>query len=525
MKIQANLGGQDRVIELPDGSTPDQIDEVLSHASQQFSAPQQSQVIDNNQKGFGERLGEAYQKNLGEMQGIADQAASGDISKLEASGRMGLKYAQIAPQAVSEGAVSAFRALPDAIKQPIPPLAILKKGAENVYTAVADSPVGDVARSAVNSYKGFEKEHPVAAGRIGSVVDAGNLLASLLPIEGTSALSAAGEAADPLIKGSGKALTASGDALYKSGQAAFDAKRASFIQDLISPKLTPTVRADQFSRSTEKGLLRKATVEPSPQDAEIISTISNLPVSKGKSMLANYNIISQANEKEANGLILKLKSNDVPVGLDDVQLSIDNAFNKLKQNPYVTGNGELAANKVVDVMNKAILDNADQNGIIKTSNLLQARKDFDRMIKDQKGGKIFDPSLDSPASIAIQGMRQSINDLIESKVQNLGFKDSLRKQSNLYRAMENIETKGGYQPKNAISRFAQKASNIIPVKNTIAKGALALGATGALATAPALTAGVLGGYGAYRVASSPLLRKGIGTTLSKSGKGLQRLAP
>ncbi|MBU3655648.1 MAG: slipin family protein [Alphaproteobacteria bacterium] len=42
MRIQAQLGGQNRIIELPDGSTPEQIDEVLNHASSQFggNAPQ-----------------------------------------------------------------------------------------------------------------------------------------------------------------------------------------------------------------------------------------------------------------------------------------------------------------------------------------------------------------------------------------------------------------------------------------------------------------------------------------------------
>lgn len=144
---------------------------------------------ETGQKGFAARLKDDYARRIGQMEGIADQAAAGDISKLEASARMGLKYAQLAPDVASEALVSGFRALPDAIEQPI------REGAKNVYTAVADSPVGAAIGSAVNSYKDFEKEHPVAAGRIASVVDAGNLLAAFAPIKGKSAISTAGDAA------------------------------------------------------------------------------------------------------------------------------------------------------------------------------------------------------------------------------------------------------------------------------------------------------------------------------------------
>lgn len=150
-----------------------------------YSVEELKQIANSpEQKDFSSRLSDDYQRRIGQMGGVADQYAQGQISGLEANARMGLQYAQILPDAANEALVSGFRALPDAIESPI------RKGASNVINAVADSPVGDVIRSASASYKGFEQKHPVAAGRIESALDVGNLAAPFVPINGKSAIAA-----------------------------------------------------------------------------------------------------------------------------------------------------------------------------------------------------------------------------------------------------------------------------------------------------------------------------------------------
>jgi hypothetical protein len=139
---------------------------------------------DNGASGFTSRVSNDYKRRTGQMSEIADQYAKGDISGLEANARMGLKYAQILPDTVTEGLVSGFGALPDAIEQPI------RKGASDVAGYIADSAVGDVARNYAGAYKGFEQNHPVAAGRINSILDVGNLAAPFVPIKGKSAIAA-----------------------------------------------------------------------------------------------------------------------------------------------------------------------------------------------------------------------------------------------------------------------------------------------------------------------------------------------
>lgn len=159
--------------------------------------------------GFLDRVGADVKRRKGQMDTIADQYVGGDISSLEANTRMGLKYAQLLPDVVGQGLVSGFRSLPDIIEQPI------RKGAGNVYSAIADSPVGDIASSAINKYQDFAKEHPVAAGRLSSVADVGNLAAAFIPVKGTSAAAATGDALSGTAKVTGSALKKAGSAAVK----------------------------------------------------------------------------------------------------------------------------------------------------------------------------------------------------------------------------------------------------------------------------------------------------------------------
>ncbi len=391
-----------------------------------------------------------------------------------------------------------------------------EKPAQGIANAIdsAVPQIGDTllkAKDAVSdvgaNIKDLESYNPNLEKDLGAFGQNAQLAANLAPLK-------------PAAEAVGAGLGQTGKIISGAGEAQSMARKANFVQDLVTPKITPSVAADQFSRSTEQGLLRSRVVEPTAQEQGIIDTVSQLPVSKNKSMLANYNTIAEANTKEATDLIAKLKANDVPIGLDDAQNMINNSMKELKANPYVTGNGEQAALKVVNVMNKAILDNTAEDGTLTASGLLQARKDFDAMIKAQKGGKMFDPVLDSPTSIAVQNMRQGVNNLIESKMPDAGFKESLRKQSNLYRAMDNIETKGGLEPSNMVKRAIDKTADMIPGKHLLTKGAvLATGATGA-AMAPIAAGASLAGYTGYKALTSPITKKIIGGTLQGAGKVL-----
>lgn len=174
-------------------------EELMKIAGVTSSAPA-PQPSDN----FFSRVGADYAKRKNQMQGIADQYVAGDISGLEADTRMGLKYAQILPDVVGEGLVSGFRALPDAVETPI------RQGASDVYSYLADSLPGRTIGAAVDlaratpEIRDFAQNHPVAAGRLSSVVDVGNLAAGFVPVKGASAVAAGGNAVAVPAKIAGK---------------------------------------------------------------------------------------------------------------------------------------------------------------------------------------------------------------------------------------------------------------------------------------------------------------------------------
>jgi len=184
------------IIEFPAGMADADIAKVMA---ENYPAPKVAEKprIEQN---FLERVSGDAKKRTGQMEKIAERYVGGDRSALEAYSQMALKQAQLATDVGTEVLTSGFRALPNAIENPI------RQGASNVYSVVANSPVGDVAGSAIKKYGDFAEKHPRAAGNIEAVADAGNLLAGFIPIKGTSAIDAAADTTTALAKQAGNVI-------------------------------------------------------------------------------------------------------------------------------------------------------------------------------------------------------------------------------------------------------------------------------------------------------------------------------
>jgi hypothetical protein len=321
----------------------------------------------------------------------------------------------------------------------------------------------------------------------------------------------------------GKASEVVGGALEKSGKASLAAKKKAFIADLITPKDTPTVRGQQFVKGKEKGILRQLEVEP---DKAVVDAISDLPIKKSNSLKGNYTIIENAKNAEAEALIKKLRKGErlSRVGgkaatgniSDDV---IINSFAKVREelakNPYVVGDGAKAAENVVnsalDIVTKAPRT---------PTGLLEARKQLDRLIESQRGSKMFNPALEAPITNAVQQVRQSINQMVADAVPDAQVKASLAKQSAMYRALDNIETKGAFEKTNRLARAGDKISKAVTLKGAIG-GTLALGGAGmAGLVTPALLPMAAAGGGLFLASKIPA-RQLIGASLKEAGKTLQ----
>lgn len=386
---------------------------------------------------------------------------------------------------------------------------VMNLATKPMEAAVASKPVQKAAQYVGEKYGDFKEINPRAARNIESAVD----IASLIPA-GKVTKAAAGEVVGP-------ALSSTGDMLKNSGQAAFNAKRTDFLVDLIRPKPTPTVRADQFARSFEKGgLLRQTVTPPDASELAVAETLFKLPVKKSNSLRGNADIIRAANSKEAQALIAKLKANDVVINDDVILNTFSNVRAELAKNPYVVGDGAKAADNVLN----SALDIVSKNPRT-ASGLLESRKQLDRLIESQRGSKMFDPALESPISNAVQLVRQSINQMVADAVPDAQVKASLARQSNMYRALDNITTKGAFEKPTRIGRAADTVNKAVTLKNA-ALGTAALGGAGlaGLLSPALLPIGVagLGLYGAQKALRAPGLRTALGKTLSTTGKVLEK---
>ena len=155
---------------------------------------------------------EAYQNRTNQMQDLANQATSGQISQPEAIVRGALKVPQLLVSDLPvELAKGAFRAIPDFIENPI------RRNVSDAASRLADIPaydmagnktnMGDLAGSIPQAISNFQQSNPIAAGRIGSALDVVNIAAPFAPIgKGQSTASAIGSAVDPVLKKAGSAI-------------------------------------------------------------------------------------------------------------------------------------------------------------------------------------------------------------------------------------------------------------------------------------------------------------------------------
>lgn len=459
------------------------------------------------------RVGTDLSKRWAEGQDAASQYNEGKITAPEMLLRStGKVVGGSVSDVLGEGVKSAISETPDFIKKPI----------SGAISSIANTDIGkagmQAAKRGADAYKKFATENPRAAADLESAGDIAGILAGAKP--GAKVLTESANLAGEGAAVTGKAMQKAGSAVSKAGEEQAAKQKASFVRDLVSPKQTASVKEAQVGRTTERGLLNKSVVEPTPLEKQVAEEVSKLPVSKSNSMQKNYNIIQKANKEEAESLQKLLKAKDVPVEFSDVQGMISKTMADLSKNPYLASEGKEATLRVIQGMNKAILDNAVKDGKITASNLLQARKDFDTWAKSQRP-KVFNPASDSAVSTAVGEVRQALNDLIEAKVPDAQFKASLKKQSNLYRAMDNLEKKIPGEAKNAGSRLVQKAENMVPLKNNIAKGAALVGIPLPALSHPAIAAGLLGAYGAGHVLASPTAKKAVGGVLQGAGKFLE----
>lgn len=368
-------------------------------------------------------------------------------------------------------------------------------------------------------YDQMAKKYPEETKTIESIGD----IASFLPFgeaeKGGQVLLKTGEKA-------GSFAEKAGNAVVKTGEKAATAQRTKFITDLVMPAKTPEEIA---KNSTVHGMFATSTPNVDKRTVEVANEVSKLPeVTNKKTIQQNLNAVREANSTEARNLKDFVAKHDVPVTKEEVDTALNDLAQKLENEPvYKAVTGSTAGN--ASNMMQSFLGFFDKQE--KTaSGLLQARKDFDNYIQSQKGHLPFDPKLESALSIPLREIRQTINGIVAEKIPDAHVLQSLRKQSNLFKAVDDMAPKAAAEGRNLIQRVANKVMNLIPNKTEGKKiiaelgigglGVAAVGAKPAAALAGAGTAAYLGG----KALTSPDTRIAVGKLIRLAGHATRTAA-
>lgn len=484
----------------PQGSDPTKIVEALASKGYKLEG-YNDQPVPKPEPNYLERVAQNYQ-NLGDRvissigQGAEDytkKSQSGDV--LGATGAL-LKTGLRTAGAVAEGAFT-----------PIVEAPIVKQALDFVGQKIGDTEIGKKLSDII-------QKNPEKAQDVMDIVN-------ILTLGGGAAVE------KPVLEGIATGLKTTGKTLEKGGLKAIETQKSSFIRGLVRPEQTKLVRESQVARTTEKGagVFKRSEVAPTTQELKMEQAVSTIPeVSSKNTFQQNFNFIKDANQKEALNLENALKQNDFVFPKKELKSKLNEVKQNLADNPSLVGDNEKIAQKLLTKFN-SMLDATQAKG----SSLLQLRKDFDSWVQSQKGTKIYDPNTENAFSIVNRELRQGINNFIDTKATNIDIKESLSKQSALYRAMKNIEPKAAIEADTAVGRVFQNMANAVGIKNKIVQQVAAIvgiGGLGAAATfAPAAAVGGGLAFLAYKggqLVLKPGLRIALGKLLETAGNALSK---
>lgn len=495
---------------IPAGTTKAQIKERLLSQGYDFGEEDgvEAHPEESTPDDFLTRLSSDISKRAKMAGDIQESHDTGEITKAEEIVQLaGKSGAGLVLDAGGEVFTSALRGLsnitPDAIEDPI------KRGAKGALSKLARSRVGqlggDVVGAVTNAYGGFKEEHPRAATNVEALT---NLALVAAPVKAK----APSKASPTVLRKISSKLDSSAEAQQRK-------IIHKFAEDLVLPKQTAKQKALQATRTTEKGLLGKRVVDLDPEQVRMAETLSTLPLNPKKSVQHNLNIVHRSAIDEADALKAALKTNEVVFPRKELLSRLKEAKEGLTEDLILNGNTAKQADIIVNNFEK-ILKNHPSTG----SGLLAARKEFDGWLKSKKA-KVFTGNSEGAFEIGSRRIRNLANDFLDEKATNVAVKDSLRKQSNLFKSVDVMADKAAAEARTSLGRAVQKITSVIPVRGELMQNITALGLVAGAGQVSAPIATGLGGL--YIVGKggqmvlSPTAKKTVSGLIKKADEAIK----
>lgn len=253
----------------------------------------------------------------------------------------------------------------------------------------------------------------------------------------------------------GAALGGAGGALAKRatnlGRVAMqneaDQKVLNKVVDYVSPTLSKQEREAAIAAGRGRGAFI-SKINPSSRDVEVGKAVQGI-VDPSKSEITNVNKLRSALQEEANRLKVSIGENKGFYSPNELK----SALRQAERPPMLIADERQG--RLYDLAEKKFLEFSDKEA--KTpAGLLEARKKFDGWLENNIP-KIWQDSTLRPLHQALRQMRTQANEFIAGRVPDIAFKDSLKKQSLMYDAIDNLSEKAASDVgKNVFQRAAKK---------------------------------------------------------------------
>jgi hypothetical protein len=367
----------------------------------------------------------------------------------------------------------------------------------------------------------FKRSYPTVATSLEAALNVGMLGGGILGAGKT-----AGGAAPAISRGAGAAA----GALEKAGVAQVTKDTLEMVKRDFSTLSKKQKEAAMMSGQVEKpGVFKKTALKTTKQDEEIAKSLEGL-VDKKKNAIEN---IESVRTKIAD---LGQQTQALPKENDRIfnNSQIRNVLKESKEDSSIIFAGdkiqEKAYNAVTDEFMRILAKKSN-----KLSSVLEARKEFDNVVKTKFPNIFSKMNGDNVRAAAVRDVRMAANDFVANSLpEGNNFKELLKQQSNLYRAIERLAQNAA--PTIDKSKFQRlvglmRSHPILTVEAAGGLGAVAgahlgIGASLAAALTSPVALGALLTYGTYRMGKTVLTSASVRNGLIKFLRATERtLAP
>jgi hypothetical protein len=494
---------------------------------QQFGAVQQAQNRFNPQAetqafqstgqeekkpGFFQRVGERIGERGANFAGSMERQQAGQQTPMESGFQLAGQTIGAGFDIAFEGVKSILGLAPETLKN-----AVGEAGQKFLETAPAQAGLNALAQG-VEVYQGWKEENPRDAANLEAL---GNIV-SVVP------LSRGGQAGVSLASKTGQPIARTGAQMTEKAGVQQAAKLTNDLAELISPPISGSKlpAGKKLTDIQEGGVFatRKFSTE-SPFDQDVLRTVSQIPGIEKGNILQKGQTMERYIASEAENLVRLSKDRDVIFPKQELISRLKTVQTELAKTPLLTGDAGKSANRVlakyVDEISKA-------DG--KLSEVLRVRKEMDKWIENFAGKKALSGEKANAMTIAVKELRDATNDfLITKSPVGSQIQESLKRQSNTFRALDNVTPKAIKEAGSSVERFSQTLQSKMKTRTQVLGALALLTATGtfqAMSIFAPVATGILGASalaGAYKMAVSPAVRLKIGKQLKGVGKLIDEL--